>query len=256
MVEEKMQKKVKKLMNVVVFLFFLLIFINFSYSTVEVFSKYDTVLTIDAQNNLLSVNKSLALKNVYDVGIVPGQIEFKIAKGVDGSLSNLEIVNVSAKDSFGEEIKLRTRNTDEYSVIVLDIFYPLLPGFEYEFNLNYELSYEPGGIFFKSLQIPIRESTIPIEEGVFKVVLPENYHFTYLGENSESANLEENVVFWNIKDNEPNSIAFEYSWLPVRIDGIKGSYVFWILINLILLIVLYFEIKREIKNIKSRNEDG
>jgi hypothetical protein len=250
--------KVKKRVVIRLFGFLILFFFfsSFVYSAVEVFSNYDTVLTVDTNDNSLVVNKSLSLKNVYDVGIVPGQIEFKIAKGVDGSVADLKVVDVSAIDSFGEEIKTRVSTTDEYSVIVLDVYYPLLPGFEYEFDLNYKLSYKPGGIFFKSLEIPIRESTIPIENGEYKVVLPKNYHFTYLGEKSSDVEVDGNVAIWDIKDDMPNSIEFEYSWMPIRIYDLKGSYVFWVLVNFLLLLLLVFEIRKGVKKAKKRREDG
>lgn len=227
---------------------------NFVYSNVEVFSNYDTIVTINS-DNFISVNKTLTLKNVYSVGIVPGQIEFKVAKGIDGSLSNIEIQNVSAVDQYGKEIKTRVRNTDKYSVIIVDVYYPLLPGFEYKFNLNYQLGYDPGGIFFKSLQIPLRESTIPIEKGEFKVVLPDNYYFTYLEENTDTkTTVEGNNAIWEIKDNLPNSIVFEYSYLPISIGSFKGSYIFWIVVNIILLSILFIEVKREIKKVKGNDE--
>ena len=162
-----------------VFFVFVLILTSLSClnASVEVFSNYDTVLTVNTDNTI-DINRSLTLKNVYEVGIVPGQIEFKVAKGVDGSVDNLKVMNVSAKDKFGKDIKVQVREMKDYSVIILDVYYPLLPGFEYQFDLDYKLSYNPGGIFFKSLNIPIRESTIPIEKGAFRVVLPDNYHFT------------------------------------------------------------------------------
>ena len=66
---------------------------------------------------------------------------------------SIDVLNVSAYDRFGNEIRSQVRQTQGFSVIILDVYYPLLPGFEYEFNLNYVLSYNPSGIFFKSLSI-------------------------------------------------------------------------------------------------------
>lgn len=231
-------------------LFFILFFSSSVFSAVEVFSNYDTVLKVTSDNNIL-INKSLTLKNVYDVGIVPGQIEFKIGKGVDGSVGNIDIENIKAFDSFGNEIKAKLRNTKEYSIIVLDVYYPLLPGFEYEFNLIYSMSYEPGGIFFKSLQIPLRESTIPIQNGKFKVILPNNYHFTYLSTSGMNSTINKGSATWNIKDDLPKSVVFEYSYLPVKFGDLKGSYVFWITVNIILLLILVFEVRREINRVKN-----
>jgi len=235
-----------------VFFVFVLILTSLSClnASVEVFSNYDTVLTVNTDNTI-DINRSLTLKNVYEVGIVPGQIEFKVAKGVDGSVDNLKVMNVSAKDKFGKDIKVQVREMKDYSVIILDVYYPLLPGFEYQFDLDYKLSYNPGGIFFKSLNIPIRESTIPIEKGAFRVVLPDNYHFTYFGE-KVNVNKETNSAIWDIKDNDPKSITFEYSYLPIKIKNFKGSYTFWIVINLILLLILFFEVKKEVKKVKNK----
>jgi len=54
----------------------------------------------------------------------------------------------------------------------------------------------------------------------------------------------------------PNSVSFEYSYLPIMIGNLKGSYVFWIAINIILLLILVYEIKKEIKRIRSEYADG
>lgn len=223
------------------------------FSAVEVFSKYNTILTVN-NDNTIEVNKSLSLKNVYDVGIVPGQIEFKIGKGTEGSIGKIDVLDVKAFDRFGTEIKSQIRTTKDYSVIILDVYYPLLPGFEYSFDLYYKLSYQPGGIFFKSLNIPLRESTIPIERGEFSVMLPGNYFFTYLDTEGKEVNVDGNFATWQILNNEPKSVAFEYSYLPVKIGGLKGSYVFWVGVNVLLLLFLIYEIRKEIRRI--REEGG
>ena len=229
--------------------FFLIGSISFSFASVEVFSKYDTTMEIKA-NNLILVNKSMTLKNVYEVGIVPGQIEFKIGRGTEGSIGNIKIDNIKAYDAFGNEIRATLRETREFSVIILDIYYPLLPGFEYPFELYYELSYEPGGIFFKSLNIPIRESTIPIKEGNFKVIIPNRYHFTFTDSDAGRAEIDGRVASWKIVDDMPSSITFEYSFLPVKVGSLKGSYVFWITINILLFLFLIYEIKKELRRFR------
>ena len=207
-----MEKRLKLvLFSIIIFVFSF----NFVYSNVEVFSDYNTIMTINS-NNSIDINKSLTLKNVYDVGIVPGQIEFKVGKGTDGSVSKIKIGDVVAIDSFGNDIKTQVRETKDYTVIIMDVYYPLLPGFEYSFNLYYTMDYKPGGIFFKSLQIPLRESTIPIEKGRFKVELPNNYYFTYLNSKGINGTIKNNIATWNIKDNLPNDIVFEYSYLPLK----------------------------------------
>lgn len=238
--------------KVVLFLFVFFSVIFSGYSNVEVFSNYDTNLTITS-NETIEINKSLSLKNVYESGIVPGQIEFKIARGGEGSVGNIDVGEVKAYDSYGQEINSEVRKTQNYSVIILDVFYPLLPDFEYDFNLFYTLSYDSSGIFFKNLKIPIRESTIPIEQGSFNVEVPENYHFTYLDSNDETvATVNNSVASWAIEDDSPSSIEFEYSYLPFRVGSLQGSYVFWIFINFLILLFLIFEVRKEVKRIRNQ----
>jgi len=238
----------KLLLNIFLFLFL----INSVYSSVEVFSSYNSVLKVNLDNTI-QISKNLTIKNIYDVGIVPGQIEFKVGKGADGSISNIGVKNVIAKDRFGNEIKTQVRSTKDYTLIILDIYYPLLPGFEYKFDLVYTIDYQPGGIFFKSLQIPLRESTIPIESGRFSVILPNNYYFTYLSSEGKNATIVKNLAYWEIKNDVPNSVTFEYSYIPIKIGNFQGSYVFWILINLILLGFLLNGVRKEIIRLKKHN---
>lgn len=225
-----------------------------AYASIEVFSNYNTNLKINSDNTI-EINKSLTLKNVYDTGIVPGQIEFKLAKSGDGGTGNIEVENVKAYDSYNNEIKTQIRKTNDYTVIILDVYYPLLPGFEYDFSLYYKLSYAPGGIFFKSLQVPLRESTIPIQSGQFKVSLPENYYFTYLNSGGTNSSVVKNVATWEITNDLPQTVTFEYSYLPVRFGDLKGSYVFWFAVNILLFAILVFEIRREIKRIRKHDDD-
>ncbi len=238
--------------NIIVVILLLVFFVSSVSASVEVFTEYNTVLNITPDNKIF-VRKSLTLKNVYDVGIVPGQIEFKIGRAEDGNIRLLRD-KVKAVDQFGNVIKTTVRETKDFSTIILDVYYPLLPGFTYSFDLTYEMEYEPGGIFFKNLEIPIRESTIPIEGGVFKVVLPKEYKFTYIdSDNLSRVSVNDNIAEWKIKNNLPKSIGFEYSYIPISIKGVRGSYVFWISLNVLLFLVLIWEIRREIGRIEYEN---
>jgi len=243
-----MKKVLSNLIFVLLVFGFLILSVN---GAVQVFSKYDNTLVIH-KNNTIEVTKSLTIKNVYTVGIVPGQIEFKVGKSTDGELNTLEISNLKVVDSYGSVIPSQIRKTKDYSVIVLDVYYPLLPGFEYSFDITYTLDYNPGGIFFKNLQVPLRESTIPIEKGYFSVELPTNYYFTYVNSDEGEGQVNKNTAKWDIKNDIPKSISFEYSYLPVKVGNYRGSYVFWIVINLILILILLFEIRKEVKRVKAQ----
>ena len=230
------------------FLIFLVVFLSFSsFATIEVFSDYTTNMKI-LSNNTILVNKTLTLKNVYTTGIVPGQLEFKIGKGVEKNYGDeVQVSRIKVVDAFGKVLPSQVRNTGDFTAIIVDIYYPLLPGFEYTINLDYQLTYNPTGIFFKNLEIPIQESTIPIQKGTYTVIAPNFYYFTYL---SGWGVKENGNAVWKLNENGPEKISFEYSYIPISIGDFQGSYVFWITINLILLSILFFEVRREVKKFK------
>ncbi len=241
----------KKLLLCVSIFFILLV--NVYSQSIEIFTKYDTILNITNDNKIF-IYKNLTLKNIYDVGIVPGQIEFKLGNSDSGKVRLDKNYSVVSYDQFGNEIETHVRTTDKFTSIILDIYYPLLPGFSYNFDLKYVLDYDSQGIFFESLNIPLRESTIPIDNGEFKVILPKNNRFTYIEQTNENTNYEikGNEGIWFIKNNKPKSIAFEYSYIPIGFGGVRGSYIFWIGINLLLFLFLVYDIRRGIRKINKK----
>lgn len=236
------------------FYFFILILFlsSISYSAeVEIFSEYNTVMQLN-KNNTIDIHKTIALQNVHEVGIVPGEIEFKIGKSIYSDVSNVNIQNFKATNRYGNPINAKLVETDKYSIITLDIFTPVLPGFEYRINLDYSLIYEPEGIFFKRLQVPLKEDTqIPIERGTVELIIPSSYHFTYLSYIDNDTIVEDNTIKWELNKEVPDSLIFEYSYLPVKIGNIQGSYIFWITINVILIFILFLEIRKEVKKFKN-----
>lgn len=238
--------------------FSLILFIsilNFNHAQIsgESFSKYYSKVEF-LEENIIKISKDMALRNNYDRAILPGQIEFRIGSGTLDSSTNIILENIKVFDQFGRNITYTYREFEDYSSIVLDIFYPLLPGFEYEFSLIYELEFESRGIFFKSLEIPLKESSIPIEQGTFEVILPRNNYFTYLGDLDMFATINRNVGVWELEDNLPNSVEFEYSFIPIRTPWLRGSYTFWIIVNLLMFAFLVTQIRKEIK--KAKNVEG
>ncbi len=244
-----MINNIKKVLFV---LFISLLFVNAAYSAVEVFTNYDTKIQINS-NNTMDIQKNINLRNIHIVGIVPGRIEFKVGTGEKGSVSDLELSNVVALDRYGEPIRTQVFETNDAKIIALDIFTPILPGFEYIIDLSYTLSYDSSGLFFKNMEIPLKEQTsIEIQKGVFELSLPDNYYFTYISGNSSEQEVNDNVAKWSINKDSPQSVRIEYSYLPINFGGIKGSYLFWITINIILLIILSFEIRKEFKGYKKK----
>lgn len=237
----------KNKFKIIFYVFLSLIFIGAAFGAVEVFSQYDTEIVVNT-NNTIDIHKTIFLQNVHTVGIVPGSVEFKINKKINNSDSEIKVTNIRLYDRYGNPIKFNTVETSDYTIIKIDIFSPLLPGFEYKLELFYTLNYEPSGIFFKSIEIPTKEiNSIPIKNGSVKISLPENYGFTFVNYENNSV-IDKNTGVWQINSNLPPTLAFEYSYIPLKFGELKGSTWFWILIDLTLLLLLIIEIIRRIKN--------
>lgn len=237
----------------IVYLFSFLLVTFSSFAAVEVFSQYNTEIIVNS-NNTVDIHKTIYLQNIHTVGIVPGSVEFKINKKINNSDSEIKVTNIRLYDRYNNPVKFTTVETNDHTVIKLDIFSPLLPGFEYKLEMFYTLNYEPSGIFFKSIEIPTKEiNSIPIRNGSVKVILPENYGFTYINYENNSF-IEKNTGTWEINNNLPSTLAFEYSYIPLKFGELKGSTWFWILIDLILLLLLVIEVTRRVKK-NSDSED-
>lgn len=231
------------------------IFITFFYSiisvfsVVEIFTGYDTKIIIN-ENNTIDVEKNILLRNIHDVGIVPGQVEFKINTGTDISLSNYE-----ALDRYGNPIKSSIRKTEEYDVIMLNIYTPVLPGFEYKIDLKYTLSYEPNGFLFKRIELPLKENTrIPIKKGTIEINFPDKYKITHVTYSDNNSILEKSNLKLDFSEDLPETIEIEYSRIPLRLGGVAGSIVFWLTVNILLILILGREVRRELKKLQNQEE--
>jgi hypothetical protein len=236
--------------------FCLILFLSSStFAAVERFSQYDTKIKINSDDTI-DVSKDISLQNTHIVGIVPGRVEFKIGKKIEGSSSNINLDSYTIKDRYGKEIKSLLFETETEAVIAIDIFMPLLPGFKYIIDLDYTLSYDSSGLLFKSLEFPIKEdSSIDIEQGLFTLELPESKSFTYLLIENTNISINQNIATWDISEESPSTGVVEYSSIPIHIRDVKGSFIFWISINLLLLMILAFEIYRGIKRLKREEKN-
>lgn len=241
-----------KVLGRVVLLFFLFFISFFSvYSAVEVFSDYDTTIKIESDNKI-NVNKHIILRNIHTVGIVPGQLEFKVDLGDSDDLVFLQDT-LKITNQYGNEISYKIFNSGTEYVIVLNIIQPLLPGFEYTINIDYDLQFNTKGFLFKSLMVPLKENlTVPIWGGDFILELPENRYFTYV-DFSNYTKLDDRSISISLDDKTPATLGFEYSFIPINVFDMRGSYVFWVVINMILIIILFFEIRREVKRLKDKD---
>lgn len=229
------------------FLFFLsfVVLLGSAFSAYEFqeFTKYHTTVTL-FENDTMQVEKVISMRNIYERGIIPGQVEFKILD----EHQSMELLDFKAYNRYGQEIKSYVRDTQDFKVLGVDIFTPLLPGFEYEMTLRYTLSIEPSGLFFKTLTIPLKENTnLPILDGSLLIQVPEGKTYTYYSYEDNSTDISDNAIFWKFNEQTDPVVKIEYSNLPITIPGIQGSLIFWFFVNMILLIVLIREVKKELK---------
>lgn len=229
------------------FLFFIFLTVGFSYQ-VEQFTTYDSTITI-LDDNKIKVEKQLSIRNVHDAGIIPGQVEFKIFNS--DSNNPINIVEYSAKNRYGDDIRSKLLSTSDFSSIVLDIFQPILPGFEYDITLTYVMEYNPSGIFFKRVEIPLKEDTrVPILAGDVLIEVPESRYFTYLSYENENTTIQSNSASFSLQQDTPDFLIFEYSFIPLKVGPLAGSLVFWSLVNIVLLVILGLEVKKQLRKLR------
>ena len=221
---------------------FILTSVAISYGAVEQFSVYDTKMTFN-ENDTITVEKLIHLRNVHDVGIVPGEFEFVL---FSSDHEDIELQNIVIKDRYDNDIKFRIIDSVDKKSIVMNLITPILPGFEYVIKMNYTFSYEDSGLLFKRMQVPLKEETrLPVLSGTVEIDIPSSKSFTYLSHTDNSTMINGSSVRYEIDATTPSALMVEYSWLPIRLVGLPGSLVFWTVINLFLVLTLFIQIKRQ-----------
>lgn len=229
------------------FIFFL---VSFSYAqSVEQFTQYQVSYTF-LEDGVIEVNKYMLLRNIHSEGIVPGPVEFRTSV-LEGN--EFEIFDLQATNRHGENLTSRILEFSEYTAIGINVFTPILPGFEYEINLNYKIRFNnTPGILFKRVQLPLVQQTrVPILAGNVEINVPDNHFITYSGFRDNFTTISSNTITFELTDETPEYVLIEYSRIPSRIGGFAGSLVFWILVNAILFTILIYEIVRGFRRKKN-----
>lgn len=233
------------------FVLIIFLFLNMnSYANVQEFSRYSTDIEISG-NNTLEISKKISLKNTHTVGFIPGIVEFNVGN----EELQLEVLSISTKDIYGNYIEHRVRSENNSKIIELNVEYPVLPGFEYTFYLNYTLKYNPKGIFFKNIKIPTSQSSIPLREGDLKISIPSNSYFTYVESKNNFTEIDNKNIEIDLTSTDIEVVHFEYSRIPILLFNIKGSLIFWGLINIILILILLRIIGSEIRKYQEEEEE-
>ena len=230
-------------------LIFFISLLSYSYADVQEFSKYSTHMNI-LNNNTIEISKIITLKNTHTVGFIPGEVEFIVGN----ENLRLEIVSINSVDTYGNTIKHSIQNKNNSKGIMLNIQYPILPGFEYTFFLNYTLKFNPKGIFFKNINLPTSQSSIPIDNEILTITIPNNNYFTHISSKNNITKLSSKEIRIDLVSTQAESINFEYSKIPITIPKIKGSLLFWGLINIVLLFILIKFIQFEVKRIQEEEK--
>jgi hypothetical protein len=220
------------------FLFFLffLFALQIVCADVIVFSNYNTNAEITKEGTL-HVVKELTLKNTGRAPIIPGELHFRMYEKDDKGEKASKITGFSAKGHYNDDLAITKLDYASQTELVIDIWEPILPGFIYNFKVEYDVEFQPKGILFYDLSLPEEKTTIPIENQVYELTVPKNKHITYTVGGSVSNN---RVVWENV-----DSPQLEYSILPIPKLPIKAVNVFWFSIIIILCLILALKIFRK-----------
>ncbi len=209
----------------------LIIFSSISFAEVIVFEDYQT--SYKFEGGKLYVEKNLKLKNVGASPIIPGEIHFKLSEKKGDSSVPTKVDNFEIVDLRGQKLNSRQTSSDTETDLVFTIWNPLLPKFNYDFTMTYEIEFNPKGLLFYEITIPDEKTTIPIRSAVTRFLLPSSLHVTYAPDAEVEKESKQKVLEWKTHSN----INFEYSILPLPKTGLRMVNIFWIFIILIFAVI-------------------
>ncbi|MFO7711463.1 MAG: hypothetical protein R6V53_06865 [Candidatus Woesearchaeota archaeon] len=211
------------------------------FSEIVVFQEYDTTFTLE--DDILTVEKELRLKNVGSSPIIPGEIHFKVSQqGKDGNIP-AQVYDYSVIDRNEEDVDTEKIVGKDATDLVFTIWEPLLPKFYYDFSMTYKMDFKTKGILFHEIQVPEEQTTIPIKESTTSFQLPKSNHITYAPEGDISKTEDYRVIEWDDK----SALQFEYTFLPLPKTPVRMINIFWVTVILISLIVLVIRFTRSNK---------
>ncbi len=215
----------------------LLFAFQFVFADVIVFNNYETTTTL--QDGHLQIEREITLLNVGSDPIIPGELHFRIHELKNGEYVGSQIRNVQAHDDYGEEIDSRLVEGEEETQLVLSHWEPIIPQFNYNIHLNYEIVFEAGGFLFSELIVPVEETTIPIRNSENKIHIPERYSVTYAPDADVRIIEKENGKYTEVSWDGLEQMPVEYTVLPLPRLGVKAVNLFWGVIIVVTLISSY-----------------
>jgi hypothetical protein len=212
--------------------------INISLANVIVFEKYDT--TYSFEKDYLKITKDLRILNVGSNPIIPGEIHFKLSEIQKEKQIAIKINNLKIVDFRNNELESRLIEKSDQTDLSFTIWQPLLPRHHYDFTMEYEINFDPKGVFFYMVNIPKEVTTIPIQKSSTTFELPKKYHVTY----APNSTIEKEDEFVKISWEELNLLSFEYSIVPLPKLGFPMVNFFWVTLMVVFLMVFIVRVIR------------
>lgn len=226
----------------ILFLFISLILLSNSFSKFQEFSEYNTKIIFN-NDSTITIENEIHLRNTHSVGIVPGEFEFELYQYDE----EFNIIDFDVVDELGNTITTRLIENDNKTSLIMNLFTPILPGFEYTFTVSYTFEFRSSGLLFNRLEVPIiQETQLPTKSGKLEIIIPKNKRFTYVSQQSNQTDISINKLSFPIDSITSEKLLIEYSSIPIRLGNYPGSLVFWLIINTLLIILLGFQLKKEI----------
>lgn len=218
--------------NTIVLILFALLMFPLVNANVLVFSNYDTQATITEDR--IEIEREVTIKNNGQAPIIPGELHFRFFEQEGDEKQSILIDNVAAESQTGETLRTRSVDRGDEQDVSVQVWNPLLPGFDYTFTMRYDIMFETEGLLFHEISLPREQTTVAIENERTRFYLDDKYHVTYAPRTEVSSMTGMSVVEWSPNEDQR---TVEYSRIPFPQTGVRGVNVFWITIILALLAV-------------------
>jgi len=198
-------------------------------------------------NGEVHVKNTITVKNLINSPIVPGVGELRLQKKSPVKLlflpipftertSAIEVKNVKAYTKGGKRIPVRVVNEGEYTTIVYEIWYPIEPGREFTFVVEYDSDeLAESGILFRTVAIPVGTD---MEIQNINASFTSNWRLVYSMDAPRSL--------------PAGGIAFygaEFSQLPLPQLGVRWSVLLWSIV-LLLSVIVFIYVRNRQKNVQ------
>ncbi|MFW5852401.1 MAG: hypothetical protein ACOCUR_00045 [Nanoarchaeota archaeon] len=211
-----------------------------------VFEDYETSYFL--KDGVLTVEKEILIRNVGPSPVIPGQINFRMYEQRGENTQPAIIKDVIALNN-DNEVESTVNTYDTYSDLVVHIWNPLLPDYEYPLSISYDLEFSPRGIFFRELVFPVEETTIPVKDRYTRLFIPKSYSVTYAPSAEISSDSLYKIVDWG----SGSEFAIEYTLLPFPRMPFRMVSVFWLSVLVILgALFIFLNMKRSKKDSRKK----